>query len=144
MRSFTKRLIALRQDHPVFRREGFLEGAIDGEALPDAWWFRPDGYKMTKRDWASGEPVLGLFLNGDAIPNLGPQGEQITDDSFLLLFNASGEDREFMLPRKYMGSGWLLELSTSDPAAEPGSSQHEPHSPVTVGARSLLVLKRGA
>ena len=144
LHAFTKRLIALRQRHPVFRREGFLEGAVDGEALPDAWWFRADGYKMTKKDWTSGEPAIGLFLNGDTIPNLGPQGQQITDDSFLLLFNASGEDREFILPRRYMGAGWTLEVSTTDPAADPGSSHYEAHSPVLVGARSMLVLKRAA
>jgi glycogen operon protein len=99
---------------------------------------------MTKRDWSGSEPVLGLFLNGETIPNLTPEGEAITDDSFLLLFNASGEDREFTLPRRYMGSGWELEVCTSDPAAEPGSSHYEPHSPVMVVARSLLVLKRSA
>jgi glycogen operon protein len=142
LHEFTKRLIALRHNHPAFRRELFLEGTIDGEALPDAWWFRADGYKMTKKDWNSGEPVLGLFLNGDTIPNLGPQGQEIHDASFLLLFNACGEEREFTLPRKYMGTGWALELSTADPAAEPGSASYEPHSVATVPAHSLLVLKR--
>jgi hypothetical protein len=43
-----------------------------------------------------------------------------------------------------MGKGWQLELCTSDPGAEPGSSHHDAHTPVTVGARSLLVLKRDA
>ncbi len=142
MRSFTKRLIALRREHPVFRRASFLEGAVDGEALPDAWWFRSDGHKMTQKDWSGDDCALGLFLNGDAIPDLGPQGQEIKDDSFLLLFNASGDDREFMLPRKYMGAGWALELSTAEPLAEPGSVRHEPHTQVTVPAHSLLVLKR--
>ncbi len=49
-----------------------------------------------------------------------------------------------MLPRKYMGPGWVFEVCTADPAAEPGSASYEPHSPVTVLARSLLVLKRDA
>src|SRR5487761_1818378 len=120
LHAFTKRLIALRRAHPVFRRERFLEGAVDGEALPAAWWFRPDGYKMTQKDWNAGELVLGLFLNGETIPNLGPRGEEINDDSFLLLFNSSGEEREFVLPRKYMGPAWTLELSTADPDADPG------------------------
>ena len=105
MRSFTKRLIALRREHPVFRRESFLEGAVDGEALPDAWWFRSDGHKMTQKDWSGGESVLGLFLNGDAIPNLGPHGEEIRDDSFLLLFNASGEDRAVHAAAQVHGPG---------------------------------------
>ncbi|HWE59609.1 MAG TPA: glycogen debranching protein GlgX [Solirubrobacteraceae bacterium] len=144
MRSFTKRLIDLRRAHPVFRRERFLEGAVDGEALPDAWWFRSDGYKMTQKDWNAGELVLGLFLNGETIPNLGPHGEQINDSSFVLLFNSSGDDRQFMLPRKQMGRGWKLELNTADAGAEPGSAHYEAHTPVTVTSHSMLVLKRDA
>jgi isoamylase len=144
MRSFTKRLIDLRRAHPVFRRERFLEGAVDGEALPDAWWFRSDGYKMTQKDWNAGELVLGLFLNGETIPNLGPHGEQINDSSFVLLFNSSGDDRQFMLPRKQMGRRWKLELDTADAGAEPGSAHYEAHTPVTVTRHSMLVLKRDA
>jgi pullulanase/glycogen debranching enzyme len=73
LHEFTRRLIALRRNHPVFRRERFLAGRETmGSGLPDAWWFRSDGRKMTRRDWQSGEPVLGLFLNGEEIPNPGP------------------------------------------------------------------------
>ena len=33
--------------------------------LPDAWWFRPDGRKMTRDDWDRHDNhVVGLFLNG--------------------------------------------------------------------------------
>ena len=46
---FTRRLIALRRAHPVFRRTRFFEGT--GEQLPDVWWMRPDGRRMTRRDW---------------------------------------------------------------------------------------------
>jgi glycogen operon protein len=142
LHTFTKRLIALRRAHPVFRRESFLEGVVPGEGLPDAWWFRSDGHKMTQKDWNSGEPVLGVFLNGDAIPDLGPEGQTIRDDSFLLIFNASGEDREFTLPRKTMGDAWSLTLSTAHPEAEADSARYEPHSQLMVMARSLVVLKR--
>src|SRR5437588_4275276 len=52
LREFTKRLIVLRRKHPVLRRESFLRGKeIKGSGLPDVWWFRPDGLKMTRRDW---------------------------------------------------------------------------------------------
>ena len=65
LRDFTRRLIALRRRHPVFRRESFLRGAeVKGSGLPDVWWFRPDGRKMTRRDWQVGEHALGTFLNG--------------------------------------------------------------------------------
>ena len=78
---------------------------------------------MTRRDWQGGEHVLGMFLNGGEIATPGPRGEDVEDDSFLLLFNAHGEDRAFMLPRRRFGAQWALELSTADPEAEPGSSQ---------------------
>jgi glycogen operon protein len=144
LHAFTKRLIKLRHDHPAFRRDGFLVGGVAGEDLPDAWWFRPDGYKMTQKDWSAGEPVLGLFLNGDELPNRSREGEPIRDDSFLLMFNASDDDREFTLPRKNMGESWTLELSTAEPEAAAGSESYESHSAVPVQAHSMLVLKRSS
>ena len=144
LHDFTRRLIALRHDHPVFRRESFLIGSDEADAaeLPDAWWFRADGRKMTKADWDEGEPVLGLFLNGEAIPTPGPRGERIVDDSFLLLFNACGEDRTFTLPRARLGDAWELELSTADPAAQAGSDRFAARAEVTLIGRSLMLVKR--
>src|SRR2546425_4368383 len=40
--AFTRRLIALRRRHPIFRRRQFLTGEEqEGSGLPDAWWFSP-------------------------------------------------------------------------------------------------------
>jgi glycogen operon protein len=143
LRDFTRRLIRLRREHPVFRQESFLRGQeVKGSGLPDVWWFRPDGLKMTRRDWQSGERVLGMFLNGREIATPGPRGEDVEDDSFLLLFNAHGEDRVFMLPRRRFGARWALELSTADPDAEPGSSISGARTEVPVIAHSIVVLKR--
>ena len=49
---FARRLIVLRRAHPVFRRSA-LPHRRAGEApgCPTCWWFRPDGRKMTQRDW---------------------------------------------------------------------------------------------
>src|SRR5205085_5060876 len=143
LRDFTRRLIRLRRDHPVFRRETFLRGAeVKGSGLPDVWWFRGDGLKMTRRDWQDGEHVLGMFLNGREITALGPSGEDIEDDSFVLLFNAHDEDRSFMLPRRRFGAQWALELSTADPSAPPDSARHGARTEVTVASHSIVVLKR--
>jgi isoamylase len=97
---------------------------------------------MTRRDWQGGEPALGMFLNGREIPTPGPRGEDIEDDSFLLLFNAHGEDRRFMLPRRRFGAQWELELSTADPDAQPGSSRCGARTEVQVIAHSIVVLRR--
>jgi isoamylase len=143
LRDFTRRLIRLRREHPVFRRENFLQGTeAMGSGLPDVWWFRPDGRKMTGRDWQSAPPVLGMFLNGKEISTPGPRGESIEDDSFMVLFNAHHEDRVFLLPRRRFGAQWWLELSTAEPEAEPGSGTYNARTEVPVIRHSIVVLKR--
>ncbi len=145
LREFTRRLIALRRRHPVFRRKDFLRGRqIKGTGAPDVWWFRSDGRKMTNRDWQDGEHVLGMFLNGKEIPSPGPHGEDIADDSFILLFNAHSEDREFTLPPARFGKRWCLELTTADPGAAPNSLEYGARGQVPVMSRSTVVLKRAA
>jgi glycogen operon protein len=143
LHEFTRRLIRLRAEHCTFRRETFLRGQeVDESELPDVWWFRVDGHRMTSRDWNEGEPVLGMFLNGRAIPTLGPHGERVEDDSFLLLFNAHGEDRRFKLPRRIGAERWELELCTADPAAQPGSASYPAGELLTVIAHSITILKQ--
>jgi isoamylase len=144
LQRFTQRLIRLRAEHRTFRRATFLRGQqlSEDDPLPDVWWFRPDGRRMTARDWERGEPVLGMFVNGEAIPTPGPHGERITDDSFLLLFNAHGEDREFVLPPRRMGRRWALELSTDEPDADPGSREYAARDRIHARNRSVTILRR--
>jgi glycogen operon protein len=142
---FTKRLIALRREHPVLRRRQFLHGTeVEGSGLPDVWWFRLDGRRMTRNDWQDGAAgkVLGMFLNGEEIATPGPHGERIVDDSFIALFNAHHEDRTFTLPNRRFGLRWELELSTADPSLEPGAFSVEAHGQVELVARSLVLLRR--
>ncbi len=145
LQAFTQRLIRLRQQHPVFHRDSFLRGEeLMGSGLPDVWWFRADGLKMTRRDWQSDEHVLGMFLNGREIPTPGRHGQPIEDDSFLILFNAHHEDQAFMLPRRRFGAQWTLELSTADPKADPGSVSFGARTEIPVISRSIVILKRAA
>jgi glycogen operon protein len=145
LRDFTRRLIRLRREHPVFRLESFLAGdEVKGSGLPDVWWFRADGRKMTAREWQDGDLVLGMFLNGREITTPGPRGEDVEDDSFFLLFNASGEDQRFMLPRRRFGAQWELEISTADPSADAGSERYAARTEVEVVAHAILVLKRAS
>jgi isoamylase len=139
---FTKRLIRLRREHPVFQRSTFLAGEeVEGSGLPDAWWFRTDGNKMTSGDWRSGHPVLGLFLNGEEIPARGARGERIVDDSFLLLVNGHYEDAAFTLPVRRFGACWEVEIDTAD---TDGSGLYDALEQVDVVARGIVVLRRVA
>ena len=48
--AFTRRLIELRRSHPIFRRDWFLTGRPSRDSqLPDVWWIRQDGRRMTIR-----------------------------------------------------------------------------------------------
>jgi glycogen operon protein len=134
---FTRRLIRLRRDHPAFRRTSFLEGR--GEQLPDVWWMRPDGRRMTRRDWDdNGARAIGVFLNGDELDTLTSRGERVRDDSFLMLFNAHYEDVAFRLPARRFGTRWERELATGRCDAD----RLVPGATVTVESRSLALLRR--
>ncbi len=138
---FTRRLIALRHDHPVFRRTTFLSGDGEGTKLPDSWWFRPDGRKMTRRNWEQPGPQhIGVFLNGGDLRTVTANGEPLTDVSFLILFNAHHEPTDFILPPRRFGRRWELRLSTADPDADPVT--YEARDVVAVESRSLVVLQR--
>jgi isoamylase len=141
LQRFTQQLIRLRRKHPVFRRSAFLTGReVRGSGLPDAWWFRPDGRRMTQKDWQRDDArTLGVFLKGLEIPSRDPTGEEIVDDSFLLLFNAHFEDVPFTLPTRRFGARWAVELATGDGVPDgpiPGRSE------IVVQNRSLVLLRR--
>jgi len=141
LREFTQRLIALRQAHPVFRRSTFLTGhEVKDSGLPDVWWFRPDGRRMTQKDWQREDAhTLGVFLNGDEIPERTPDGKGVVDDSFLLLFNAYGESIMFTLPTRRFGARWQVEIATGE-AGPQGIVQARAQ--VMLEGRSLALLRR--
>ena len=97
---------------------------------------------MTKTDWESGHRTVGMFLNGEEIASPDTKGERILDESFLLLFNAHHEDVTFTLPNRRFGERWSLVLSTTDPDAEPNTTEVAALEDIVVGARSLILLRR--
>jgi isoamylase len=137
---FTRRLVRFRHNHPVVRRDTFFAGEPDDRGLPDIWWFRPDGRRMARRDWSLPGGPVGIFLNGDAIRSVTPEGAPVRDDSLVLLFNAHHEPAQFVLPPRRFGAQWQLELSTADPAAP--AQTFDARAAVPIDARAVLVLSR--
>jgi glycogen operon protein len=113
---FTKRLIRLRHDHPVFRRPKFFQGRrIRGSEIRDVMWFNPGGNEMTDEEWNSPSVrCLGMLLSGDTIDVQTFQGEPIRDNAFLLLINAHHEPLQFVLPGQQRVK-WELILDTASP-----------------------------
>ena len=142
---FTRTVSALRAAHPVFRRRRFFSGRTVRQkgrpGLPDIAWFAPDGAEMTDDDWKSGfAKSLGVYLNGDGIPDLDVRGQRVTDDSFVLLLNAHFEPIDFTLPKKKFGASWLPVIYTADDVNDE-SKPHDAGAKVTIDARSVMVLQ---
>jgi glycogen operon protein len=146
---FTRAMVWLRRDHPVFRRRRFFHGRpMEGthDELSDIAWFTPEGEEMTQQDWqAAHAKAMTVFLNGHAISEPGPRGERISDDSFLLMFNASAETLDFSIPVGH-GEQWQVVVDTARPdGVEPGTGAKVAEGErVTLIGRSLTVLKRPA
>ncbi|PYI93020.1 MAG: glycogen debranching enzyme GlgX, partial [Verrucomicrobia bacterium] len=74
---FTRKMIQLRHDHPVFRRPKFFQGRrIRGSEIKDVMWFNPGGNEMSDEEWSSPfARCLGMLLSGDTIDVLSFTGE---------------------------------------------------------------------
>ena len=156
---FTRRLIELRNDHPVFRRRRFLAGGPLGYDVQDRdiAWMTPAGTLMTTADWDHdfGRSLM-VHLGGEAIAEPDEQGQKIFDDSFILCFNAHHERIDFTLPKDDAVKAsrdpedtdpsrlWSVVVDTSLPTgfSEDDPDVYKPESTVPVESRSVVVLCR--
>ena len=146
LHEFTRRLINIRQSHPVFRRRRFLSGGPLGSDVRDRdiAWLSPDGTMMTQDDWDFyfGKSMMVYFI-GDAITENDTRGQEIVDDSFLMMFNAHYEEIEFTLPPRYLGTKWQLLIDTTEAIGYPADAAIiDAAGTLIVPARSTMVLKQ--
>ncbi|NHC36542.1 glycogen debranching protein GlgX [Scytonema millei] len=141
---FTRELIYFRRQHPVFRRRKWFQGqAIHGSGVSDIMWFNPDGSEMDQEQWEIGyAKSMGVFLNGNMIPSPGKQGQRISDDSFLIFFNAHYETLEFNLPQGMQDNQWALVIDTKEPRFIQEERIYTGDRTVPVTARSLVLLRQ--
>jgi isoamylase len=135
--AFWRRLVKLRQEHPVFRRRGWFVGkSIRGTNRTDIGWFRPDGDEMTEEDWnVAHARAVSVFLNGQGIRYPDPIGQPIVDDDFFIVFNAHHGPTTFVLPDSLPPSGWQLEIDTAEASPLDGAT-------IAAEGRSVVVLRR--
>ena len=135
--AFTRRLIAFRKEHPVFRRRRFLAGAEASELR----WFTPAGTPMTTADWADPSTLsLAMYLDGSDDPDRAEDGTPLLDDDFLVLFNAWWEPVEFVIPATRDGLAWRAEIDSYDLAAA-AAPERQAGDHITAGPRSVAVLR---
>jgi isoamylase len=147
---FTQKLARLRRRHPVFRRRRFFQGAFSGSGGgnlgADIAWLTPAGDEMTEEDWqASYAKSVAVFLNGSAISEPDPRGDPVTDDKFLLLFNAGAEPITFTLPEAKLTGDWEVVIDTVSPRGDPADViGFVPRTKVEVAGRAVMVLRSRA
>ena len=130
---FTSDLIALRRQHPVFRRRRFLTGA----AAADLRWFTPSGAEMTGQNWTdSSARSIALFIDGSRDPDVDADGTPLVDDDFLVFVNAWWEPLTFSVPAPLVLHQWDIVCDSFDPARNELAAQQ-----VDVGPRSAVVMR---
>jgi glycogen operon protein len=143
LREFTRRLIAFRHHHPVFRQRCWFQGrVIHGADYSDIAWFNHIGEQAGEESWEGwSAKALGIFINGDTIPNPNARSAPATDDTFYLIFNSSHEILEFTLPPDHWGKSWTTVLDTFQGWID-DATPLQAGNRLKVEARSVVVLQR--
>ncbi|MGH7722889.1 MAG: glycogen debranching protein GlgX [Candidatus Dormibacteria bacterium] len=140
---FTRRLIALRAEQPVLRRQRFFAGQVGrGQRRKDVVWLDDLGTEMTEAEWDDqSRRSLAMLLNGDEIPDHTADGRQIRGDTLLVILHSHHRDMSWTLPRGW-GDHWEVLLDTAACALSDPPRKVESAKALRVTARSLMVLRR--
>jgi isoamylase len=94
---FTRRLVALRRAHPLFRRRTWFRGRAETD--PDVVWLNYAGAEMDDQEWnRSSARCLGALISGRGLGERDERGQPVVDADLLLLLNSNPGDVPFPLP----------------------------------------------
>ncbi|HKP62721.1 MAG TPA: glycogen debranching protein GlgX [Polyangiales bacterium] len=113
--AFTRRLLQLRKEHVVFRRQHPFTGhVIPGTDVLDVIWLNSDGTPRMNSDWSTSEDTfLAFMVSGQAGEyHLNAAGERAPGVSAFVGLNAGAEERELWIPDCGLGSKWQVVLDT--------------------------------
>ncbi|HEY5456357.1 MAG TPA: glycogen debranching protein GlgX [Acidothermaceae bacterium] len=139
--AFTKAAIALRREHATFRQSSFFTGTpLRATGTPDLAWFTPTGAQMAPVDWSDLRArTIAMYLSGDDIRDVGPHGEPIVDDSFLVIMHAGLEPSTFALPGAPWATSYQIVLDNN--TAPTNSATLAAGSTIDVPAVAFMVLR---
>jgi glycogen operon protein len=143
--AFTKKMIQLRKDHPVFCRSRWFKGATAKDSkVKDIAWFSPDGTEMTDENWNHDyAKSLAVYLNGKGVNDHTDDLKPITDDDFYIIFNAHFDPLEFKFPGDVYGKEWIRIIDTAKESIDEATPElYKPGSVITVEGRSVIVLQQ--
>jgi glycogen operon protein len=109
LEAFTRRLAAIRRQHPAFRWDAFLTGEpVPGQLWPDVVWRRLDGEPMEAADWDAPDGA-GLVMVLAAPADQG-------GDRVALIVHRGPVPAKVVLPEPADGKAWSLLADSADPA----------------------------
>src|ERR1051326_4715487 len=144
---FTRGLIAFRAEHPLLRRRRYFEGLFQpGADIKDLTWFKLDGTEIKDEQWNDAElRWLAMRLAGEAIDEREAEGGRISDETLLVLLNASHEPRTFTLPESggFEKCVWerLMDTQQSTPPT-PSGETYAVAAEYSLAARALALFRR--
>ena len=98
---FVRRLIKLRNDYPLLRRDRFVHGEehFPDTGFADIEWLGIDGKPMSDDDWHDPQGLfLAMLLAGDVISAGTGLTVQKTNATLIIVLNADSEPLNFTLP----------------------------------------------
>ena len=102
---FFRKLIQLRKDHSIFRRDVFFQFTDTVRGAEISW----QGLEPGKQDWSASNMALGFLLNGAALDD----GE---DDDFFIMLNGSRDTEAlFIIPAASRQRMWRKIIDTTLP-----------------------------
>jgi glycogen operon protein len=125
--AFTRKLIALRANNPVFRKAKWFRGQPKPETgLPDIAWFLPSGIEMEDSHWDEDfAKSLAVYLHD-------------SNTAFYVIYNAHHDSINFRLPAATWGKKWQKQLDTGLNNL-PAAFSHDEE--MDIDGRTVLVLQ---
>ncbi|HKL40229.1 MAG TPA: hypothetical protein VJ894_06095, partial [Cryomorphaceae bacterium] len=138
--AYTKEVIAIHNQHPVFHRKHWFKGEIIADVgVEDIVWFAPNGATMEDKNWrGKSAKSLGIFIHGKGILHRNSVGEEKSDYSFFLIFNASDRAKTYHFPPPEYASRWHRILDTNRSKRIEGES-YDADAKIKITSRSSSV-----
>jgi isoamylase len=135
--AFTREVLAIFRENPVFRRRGFFTGRPVRAGIKDVTWLHPVGREMGEDDWADPhQRVVGMLIDGEATDEVDERGRPVSGQTVLLLFNGSDTSRRFVVPQPDLPGAWEELVNTARPGGRMVRGQA-----VNLVARSFILMQ---
>jgi glycogen operon protein len=135
---FVRRLLTLRRDFSVFRRNTFLKGQpINDTGVKDVTWLAPEGREMTTGDWGRPQArFLGVQLYDRRTDHDSP-----IEELFLMLMNTHDNSIDFKLPPPRFHGRWTVVFDTARPEGDASNVTYGGGKVFPLLGRSFVVLQ---